>query len=235
MGDLVTMANEGHVPAMGSLTPALRKSLDGGNEADLSPEQFALVVQFANAPCPTPERGTADQINRIITALASVLKSPNVSSDHGKLKLAVYRKALERVPLVALEGAANHAIQTLEWMPTPAEIIKLAEGRHSEAQHLHAKACAFRRNRAQRLHEETLRTIRNRELSHDDLQRVDEFTARVADTQGLIVTMMDGTRHYRTRETIHAQMEERERANEAAKMSGARAREGAETEENVDG
>ena len=155
--------------------------------------------------------------------MAVVLKKPHASLDHGRLKIGVYRKVLGRLSLTALSAAASRALETLEWMPTPAELLKLAQGHSGEAQRLHAKACIMRRNRAQRVHDETLRQVAAKTLSHDDLQNLGEFTARCAVTQGLIITMMDGTHHYRSAETIAQADAERKRAFEAEEINGSRA------------
>ena len=211
MGDLITMANNGTAVEMGSLTPALMQSLKVASEADLTDEQFALVVQFAQTPRPPAVRGSADQITEIITAIASVLKHPATSTGHGKLKLAIYRKTLEAVPLVALQAAANIAVSTLEWMPTPAELLKLARGRDSDAQRAHDRAATLCRHRRQRIMDETLRSLAKRELSEEHLASLPEHIARIAETQASIIILMDGTRLYRNRESVARAQEERDR------------------------
>ena len=211
MDDLVTLAGASNALAMDLLTPALRQSLNVRAEEDLTNEQFAIVAQFANLPAPPPTLPTVDQFDKIIIAVAAVLKKPNVSHNHGKLKLGVYRKALEKVSHHALQAAANKAIATREWMPTPAEFLQLAKGHEEEALRLHAKAKTMRRNRAQRLMESDIRSISNRSMEADRLQHLPERTARIAETQGYIVILMDGTRLYRSRETIQRAQEERDR------------------------
>lgn len=213
---------------MDLLTPALRQSLNVASEAELDDQQFAIVSHFASLPCPPPDKPTHDEFDKIIVAMAVVLKKPNASLDHGRLKIGVYRKVLGNLSLTALSAAATAALETLQWMPTPAELLTLAKGHSGEAQRLHSKACVMRRNRAQRIHDETLRQVAAKTISHDDLQHLGEFTARCAITQGLIITMRDGSRHYRTAETIQQADEERKRAFEAEGMSGSRAG-GAET------
>lgn len=226
MGDLVEMAGGSTALATDLLTPALRQSLAVESEAELDDQQFAIVAQFASLPCPPADQPTHDEFDKIIVAMAVVLKKPNASLDHGRLKIGVYRKVLGRLSLTALTAAANTALETLQWMPTPAELLTLAKGHTGEAQRLHSKACILRRNRTQRIHDDTLRQVEAKALSHDDLQALGEFTARCAFTQGLIVTTMDGTRHYRSAETIKLVEEERKRAFEAEDMSGSRAGEG---------
>lgn len=216
MGDLVSMA-EGTPPALatGSLTPALRQSLKIGKEAELTDEEFALVSQFASLPCPPAATLTAPKINEIITALALVLKSPPGPMEHGRLKLAIYRKALAKLSLGALQIAANRAIETLEWMPTPAELLRLAMGFEGDEQKLHARARVMRQRRAQRLHEEAISQIRDKALSDDDLQKLTPFTAQVAETQALVVVLPSGTILYRTAETMRRCEDERRAIREA--------------------
>lgn len=187
------------------------QSLKVASEADLTDEQFALVVQFAQTPRPPAVRGSADQITEIITAIASVLKHPATSTGHGKLKLAIYRKTLEAVPLVALQAAANIAVSTLEWMPTPAELLKLARGHDSNAQRAHDRARSLARHRAQRIMDETLRALAKREVSEEHLAGLPEHIARIAETQASIIILMDGTRLYRNRESVARAQEERDR------------------------
>lgn len=216
MGDLVTMANSGGALEMGSLTPALMQSLKA-TEADLTDEQFALVEQFALGPKPPMVVAEPDELNRIITAIASVLKQPTVSIDHGKLKLAIYRKALARVPLVALQHAANIAIETLEWMPTPSELLKLARGHEGEAQRAHERANAMTRNRRQRMMDETLSAIARKDYPESELANLHPQWASIAETRALIVILMDGTRLYRNRDTIQRAQEDRDREFERMK------------------
>ena len=187
-------------------------------EASLTNEQFALVEQFAQLPRPLAAKASADQLNEIITAIASVLKHPATSTGHGKLKLAVYRKALESVPLVSLQAAANIAVSTLEWMPTPSELLKLARGRGSDAQRAHDRATLLKRNRAQRIMEETLASIARNDYPESELANLHAQWASIAETRGHIVILMDGTRLYRNRDTIKRAQEELDREIERMKQ-----------------
>lgn len=207
-------------------------------EEDLTDEQFALVAQFAHGPKPPMVVAEPDVLNQLITAIASVLKQPTVSMDHGRLKLAVYRKALARVPLVALQHAANIAIETLEWMPTPSELLKLARGHEGEAQRAHDRAGTLCRQRRQRQMDETLALIAKREFPESDLASLHEQWASIAQTRGDIIILMDGTRLYRNRETIQRAQEERDREFERMKAEAndmaSRAQEPGFQEENGD-
>lgn len=198
------------------MTLALMQSLKVAEE-DLSDEQFAIVAQFAASPRPPALPANPDELTQIITAMASVLKQPNVSIDHGKLKMAIYRKTLARVPLVAIQAAANIAVSTLEWMPTPAELLKLARGHDSDAQRAHDRASLMKRNRAQRMMDETLDRIARKDYPECDLANLHEQWASIAHTRGYIVILMDGTRLYRNRETIQRAQEERDKAIEGMK------------------
>ena len=182
------------------------------SEETLSDEQFAIVAAFASQPAPPALKPTDEEINKIITTLASVLKSPTTSINHGKLKLAVYRKALSRLSLTAIQAAANRAIETLEWFPTPSEMLRLANGHEGEAQRLWGRAVAMKRNRLQRLMEEALAGLKAKSMSFDDMQALPQRTAEIAETQGLILIRMDGSRHYRTPELLREDAEERKRA-----------------------
>lgn len=180
----------------------MRKCLSATSETDLTDDQFAIVAAFADAPRPIMPEATPDQISDILLALASALKMQNHGDDHGKMKSALYRKALAGVPHEALQTAANIALRTLEWMPTPAELLKLATGRDSEIQRAHDRAVWMRRERAQRMMRETMEKLAAKEIPEAELGSLNERLIQIATARGYVFTTRDGTRLYRTKENL---------------------------------
>lgn len=195
----------------------------------MTDEQFALVEAFANAPVPVSPIATEHELDKLIGTMAATLKAPRTSLDQGKLKLAVYRRVLGHLPISTLQRIAEEAVRTLEWFPTPAELLKMAEGRTTPEANAHARAAWMVRDRRQRLFDETLARIERRELTPEELQSLDRFTASVAETRAHIITRVNGERVYRTRESVQADMAER------AAMSGSRTREQVSDEEEIGG
>lgn len=174
------------------------------DERQLTDEQFAIVERFADAPPPAIPMVTEEDVRKLIGTMAGTLKAPRTSTDEGRLKLAVYKRMLGHLPLSALKHATERALATLEWMPTPAELLKLAEEHTAPELRLHSRAIALTRHRRQRLFEERLKRIARRELSDADLQELDDYTAKVAQTQGNLIIRLDGSRQYRSKETMLA-------------------------------
>ena len=143
-----------------------------------------------------------DEVRKLVGTLAATLKMARTSDGEGKFKLAVYQRVLSDVPLAALKYATEQAIRTMEWMPVPSELLKLADGYVSPDEAEARTLKALRQADAQRDHEQTLRAIRDKAV--EDLAQVPPHTARVAETLGLLVIRIDGRRQYRTKETIAA-------------------------------
>jgi len=131
-----------------------------GSERDLSPEQFALTERIAGSSLMEPIRATHEDVRKVIGALAAILKAPRVSHDQGKLQLGLYRKALTGMPIAALSYAGDRALATLEWMPTPAELLRIADEFTYPEKVLHAKAKRIVMDRRQRLFEDRCKAIR---------------------------------------------------------------------------
>lgn len=174
------------------------------DERELTDEQFAIVESFAEAPPPALTMVQDEDVRKLIGIMAGTLKAARTSTDEGRLKLSVYKRMLGHLPLSALNHATERALATLEWMPTPAELLKLAEEHTAPELRLHNRAKALARHRRQRLFEEELKRIARRELSDADLQELDDYTAKVAQTQGNLIIRLDGSRQYRSKETMLA-------------------------------
>lgn len=194
---------------MASLMPLLMK---WESEADLSDEQFHAIARFAASPPPALPLASPDELREMIAFLAGSLKAPRTGLEAGKIKLGAYRLALADQPKAALTHAVQVAIRTMEWLPAPAELLKIAEGFTAPERLAHTRAQRLAQDRRQRLFEETLRKCRDRTLSHDELQALPDQHAKVAQTQGSIVIRMNGERVYRTKEAVDADYQERREA-----------------------
>lgn len=180
------------------------------DERDFTDEQFAMIAQFASAPLPALPTASTEEIGKLMATMASTLKRARTEHDQGRLKVAVYVRMLQHLPHDALKFAAHRALATLEWMPSPAELLKLAE-QYAAPEHLaHGRARVMAARRTQRLFEETLRKAKDRTLTHEELQALPDHTARVAETQASIIIRMDGERVYRTKENIALHLADQE-------------------------
>jgi DNA gyrase inhibitor GyrI len=174
------------------------------SEADLSDEQFAPIARFADGPPPSLEIADGDKVREVVTFLAGALKAPRTGLEEGKIKLGAYRLALTGIPADALAHAVTVAIETLDWLPTPAEVLRLAQTYRHPHILAHERAKAMTLRRRQRLFEETLACIRDRKLLPEELAALDEHTAKCAQTQGFLIIRLDGTREYRTKASLAA-------------------------------
>lgn len=187
-------------------------------ERELTEEQFAIVAHVASLPVPVPALVTDDDVRQIIGALAGTLKAPRTSLEQGRLKLGMYRKALAHLSREALAWASERAIRELEWMPTPAELLRLAEGFKEWDVRLHSRAVTLTAARRQRLFEERLRAVRERTMPAELLDTLSDHEAKVAETRGLILIRIDGRRQYRTPETIREHLSDVELRAQAAEV-----------------
>lgn len=191
---------------MGSLMPRLRV----GAEHELTDEQFAPIARFANAPPPALKLADDDKVRDVVAFLAGALKAPRTGSDEGRIKLGAYRLALTGLPEAALSYAVTEAIRSMEWLPAPSEILKLAQSYNAPEHRAHERAKAMTASRRQRLFEQTIACIRDRKLLPEELAALDEHTAKCAQTQGYLIIRMDETREYRTIASLaahHADLE----------------------------
>lgn len=184
------------------------------SEADLSDEQFHAIARFAASPPPALPLASPDELREMIAFLAGSLKAPRTGLEAGKIKLGAYRLALADQPKAALTHAVQVAIRTMEWLPAPAELLKIARSFTAPEQRAHERAKAMTFARRQRLFDQTLRNIRERKLLTEELAALDDHTAKVAETQGTLIIRLDGSRQYRDKEALLAHMAEmQERAS----------------------
>lgn len=190
---------------MASLMPLLVKC-----ETDLTDEQFASLARFADGPPPATPPADEDAIREVVAFLAGALKAPRTGLREGRIKLGAYRLALTGIPADALEYAVTKAIKTLEWLPAPAELLKIASEFQAPELRAHEKAKLMTHRRRQRLFEETLRNIRDRKLLPEELAALDDYTAKCAETRGDLIIRLDGARQYRSKEALKAHWRELE-------------------------
>lgn len=174
------------------------------SEESLTDAQFAEIVAFADAPPPESVPASEDDVRAFVAFLAATLKAPRNGADTNRVKLGAYRMVLSGQPKDALAYAVKTAIRTMEWMPTPAGILSLANSYVAPEKIAHSRAQRLVRDRRQRVFDETIRQCMERALSHDDLQKLTSRAAEIAQTAGAIIIMQDGSRVYRTPETIEA-------------------------------
>ena len=163
------------------------------DERELTAEQFALVARIAEGPPPALPIATEDDVRKLIGTMAGTLKAARTSVDEGRLKLAVYKRMLGHLPLAALQHATHRALATLEWMPTPAELLKLAEGYCGPEKLAHSRACRLYRDRRQRLFDERCKAITSRTFPVDQFHTLTEQEIRIGLTSRTLLRELDGT------------------------------------------
>lgn len=184
--EIATIADQ----EMASLMPLLMKC---EREADLSDEQFCAIERFAASPPPALPIVTPDELREMIAFLAGSLKAPRTGVEAGKIKLGAYRLALADQPKAALTHAVQVAIRTMEWLPAPAELLKLAEGYCGPEKLAHSRARRLARDRRQRLFEERCKAIRSRTFPVDQLNTLTELEIRHGITHRALLRELDGT------------------------------------------
>jgi hypothetical protein len=173
-------------------------------EGDFREDELRAIARFADGPPPALKLADADKVREVVAFLAGALKAPRTGLDEGRIKLGAYRLALTGLPEAALSHAVTQAIRSMEWLPAPSEILKLAQSYNAPEHLAHERAKAMTLRRRQRLFEETIRCIRDRKLLPEELAALDEHTARCAQTQGFLIIRLDGTREYRTSASLAA-------------------------------
>ena len=163
------------------------------DERELTAEQFALVARIAEGPPPALPIATEDDVRKLIGTMAGTLKAARTSTDEGRLKLAVYKRMLGHLPLAALQHATHRVLATLEWMPTPAEILKLAEGYCGPEKLAHSRARRLYRDRRQRLFEERCKAIRSNAFPVDQLHTLTDQEIQIGITSRTLLRELDGT------------------------------------------
>lgn len=163
------------------------------DERELTPEQFALVERIADGPPPALPIVTEDDVRKLIGTMAGTLKAARTSTDEGRLKLAVYKRMLRHLPLAALQHATHRALATLEWMPTPAELLKLAEGYCGPERLAYSRAQRLARDRRQRLFDERCKAIRARAIPPDEFHTLTDQEIRYGQSNRALLRELDGT------------------------------------------
>lgn len=205
------MARDLVTPGAGCLTPAETELVQAlqvvQDERELDAAAFAAVEAFASAECPVMPAPSQDEVRGLINRLAGTLKSPRMSLEQGQLQLSMYWAALRDVELFRLQLAAAHFIRTAEWMPTPGQVRTQALGYGHPVYAAHSRARRLARDRRQRLHEETMRALRNRTLSQEELDRLSDAAKQSGIGHGELVPTPEGGIAYRTRETLDRWLE----------------------------
>lgn len=173
-----------------SLMPLLMK---WESEADLSDEQFHAIARFAASPPPALPLASPDELREMIAFLAGSLKAPRTGLEAGKIKLGAYRLALADQPKAALTHAVQVAIRTMEWLPAPAEILKIAEGYCGPERLAYSRAQRLARDRRQRLFDERCKAIRSRAIPAHELHALTEMEIRHGLSHRALLREMDGT------------------------------------------
>jgi hypothetical protein len=163
------------------------------SEADLSDEQFHAIARFAASPPPALPIVTPDELREMIAFLAGSLKAPRTGVEAGKIKLGAYHLALADQPKAALTHAVQVAIRTMEWLPAPAELLKIAEGYCGPEKLAHSRARRLARDRHQRLFEERCKAIRSRTFPVDQLHTLTESELRHGLANRALLRELDGT------------------------------------------
>lgn len=163
------------------------------SEADLSDEEFQQIAIFAQSPPPAVPTASEDDVRECIAFLASTLKAPRNGADTNRVKLGAYRLALAGIPKPALTHAVQVAIRTMEWLPAPAELLKIAEAYCGPEKLAHSRARRIYRDRCQRLFEERCKAIRSRTFPVEQFGTLTESEIRHGLSNRALLRELDGT------------------------------------------
>lgn len=175
---------------MASLMPLLESSVSVG---DLRADDLRAIVAFADAPPPALPAATEDDVREMVAFLAATLKAPRTDIDGGKIKLGAYRLTLTGKPKAAIQHATETAIRTLEWMPTPAELIRLVDAYLAPEQRAHTRARYIARTMRQRAFEDRCKAIRSRTFPQDQFHTLTEQELHIGITSRALLKEINGT------------------------------------------
>lgn len=175
---------------MASLMPLLESSI---TVSDLGEDELRAIVAFADAPPPALPAATEDDVREMVAFLAATLKAPRTGIDGGKIKLGAYRLTLTGKPKAAIQHATETAIRTLEWMPTPAELIRLVDAYLAPEQRAHTRARYIARTMRQRAFEDRCKAIRSRTFPQDQFHTLTEQELHIGITNRALLKELDGT------------------------------------------
>lgn len=175
---------------MASLMPLLESSVSVG---DLRADELHAIIAFADAPPPALPTATEDDVREMVAFLAATLKAARTGIDGGRIKLGAYRLTLTGKPKAAIQHATETAIRTMEWMPTPAELLRLVDAYLAPEHRAHTRARYIARTMRQRAHEDRCKAIRSRSLPPDEIGALKGMELAYAITQRAALVEMDGT------------------------------------------
>lgn len=175
---------------MASLMPLLMRC---DKAADMSESELRAIVAFADAPPPALLAATEDDVRQIVAFLAATLKAPRTGIDGGRIKLGAYRLTLTGKPKAAIQHATQAAIRNLEWMPTPAELIRLVDAYLAPEQRAHSRARYIARTMRQRAFEDRCKAIRSRTFPQDQFHTLTEQELHIGITNRALLKELDGT------------------------------------------
>lgn len=173
------------------------------DESSLDDEQFAVVLQASRAPLPADAYADDALVRDLIASLAGVLKQARTSIEGGKFKLGLFRKALVgHVTAGALRHACDRALRECEWMPTPAELIRLAQGFVRPDVAARDQARQLVTDRRSRFRRATFAQLRERAIAPDDLPDLPEDLIADAVEARLLMWTLDAEIVYPTPENV---------------------------------
>lgn len=175
---------------MASLMPLLESSVSVG---DLRADELQAIIAFADAPPPALPAATEDDVREMVAFLAATLKAPRTGIDGGRIKLGAYRLTLTGKPKAAIQHATETAIRTLEWMPTPVELLRLVDGYLAPEKRAHSRARYIARTMRQRAFEDRCKAIRSRTFPPDQFHTLTEQELHIGITNRALLKEMDGT------------------------------------------
>lgn len=171
------------------------------NEQSLTDEQFREIAMFADAPQPVPSKIDREEFARLMAVTSATLKLRPSPDGEGEIKLGVYHRVLGDLPAHNLRRAFHQALRECDWFPTPAALLKMAEGHTAEEITLHQRARYLASERRHRQQGEKLEQLKRGELRLSDAP---DRLIQIGVAQGHLFRKRDGTYAYRTAENLTA-------------------------------
>lgn len=171
------------------------------DEQTLTGEQFAIVAAFADAPPPALIACNETDFGKLMAQLAATLAMRKSREAEGAFKLKVYQRMLGHLPFEVMQRVVRQALGECEWMPTPAAMLKMAEGAMTADKTAHIRARYLVGERRHREAKALMQSIEDRSFAGE----LDDLAPRMIDAaiaRGFIFRRRDGKHVYRTAEAL---------------------------------
>lgn len=153
---------------------------------------LAMVQTVANSPLPVLPACDDDHFLKSMRALSML---PRKADDElkGELRVALYRRMIGHHPREAISFLVERALAECDWFPTPAQCVTILTRWQRADDPVRLRNIAQSRARAelQFRFDETMESLRLRELDQDAIDSLSDYWKRIAEERGYL-RIVDG-------------------------------------------